>query len=234
MKLGTLNAWVTKQRDGRVSYDFGDGTKYVEANSYAERRILGLAKYFKGAHTFEEKCQVFNQVCDSIGEADKKLPLKDDGSLVIEDKTELATATISKLIDFFSEFEFEPNFRFINTLCYNCYSLSSAKAYVTTYFELTDNAYANAISDKMKSEEFKKIVDDFSQIAPSHKVNNRFKLYYGSAGTGKTTLAMKEAENCMVCHSAMLPSDLMEDFKFVDGKAEFIKIVSKGGDSDEQ
>ena len=25
----------------------------------------------------------------------------------------------------------------------------------------------------------------------------------------------------MVCHSAMLPSDLMEDFKFNDGKAEF-------------
>ena len=34
---------------------------------------------------------------------------------------------------------------------------------------------------------------------------------------------MLEAENnCMTCHSAMLPSDLMEDFKFVDGKAEFV------------
>ena len=45
----------------------------------------------------------------------------------------------------------------------------------------------------------------------------------GSAGTGKTTAGMQLSNNrCMVCHSAMLPSDLMEDFKFNEGKAEFI------------
>ncbi|MEG2273553.1 MAG: AAA family ATPase, partial [Acinetobacter sp.] len=41
-------------------------------------------------------------------------------------------------------------------------------------------------------------------------------------GTGKTTKAMQETDNyCMVCHSAMLPADLMEDFKFIDGNPSF-------------
>ena len=74
----------------------------------------------------------------------------------------------------------------------------------------------------MKSPEFNEIALELVNITPSTKINTRFKLYYGSAGTGKTTAAMKEADgNCMVCHSAMLPSDLMEDFKFEEGKAAF-------------
>ena len=74
----------------------------------------------------------------------------------------------------------------------------------------------------MKSPEFDDIALELVNITPSTKINTRFKLYYGSAGTGKTTAAMKEADgNCMVCHSAMLPSDLMEDFKFEEGKAAF-------------
>lgn len=85
-----------------------------------------------------------------------------------------------------------------------------------------NNVNTDAIKEKIKSQEFTQIISNFSKVIPSHQVNTRFKLYYGSAGCGKTTLAMKEADNnCMVCHSAMLPSDLMEDFKFVDGKADF-------------
>lgn len=131
-------------------------------------------------------------------------------------------ASIQKLINFFSEFEFEPNYRFLNTFTYCCSTdFQSAKDYITRYFELTDSSYTTTIIEKMKSQEFENILNEF-KVTPSHKVNNRFKLYYGAQGTGKTTQAMQESDNvCMVCHSAMLPSDLMEDFKFVDGKAQF-------------
>lgn len=73
----------------------------------------------------------------------------------------------------------------------------------------------------MTSDEFQDIIKMFN-IKPSSDINNRFKLYYGSQGTGKTTQAMLETDNNVIaCHSAMLPSDLMEDFTFTDGKAEF-------------
>ena len=129
--------------------------------------------------------------------------------------------TLKKFIDFFSEFSFEPNYRFVNTFSY-CNTIPEAVEYTTRYFELSDSPYTNSIIEKMKSPEFKEIALELVNITPSTKINTRFKLYYGSAGTGKTTAAMKEADgNCMVCHSAMLPSDLMEDFKFEEGKAAF-------------
>lgn len=139
------------------------------------------------------------------------------------DRLEVKT-TIQKIIDFFSEFQFEPNFRFINSFAYACkISSTSAKDYINNYFALTDSQFSEAISEKIKSSEFTAIVSSLKSIPISKKVNNRFKLYYGSQGTGKTTAAMKETDaNCMVCHSAMLPSDLMEDFKFIDGKATFV------------
>lgn len=137
--------------------------------------------------------------------------------------TETRKNAIENLINFFSEFDFEPNFRFVNTFArMTNIKRTRAKEYVANYFALIDSPYQTAISEKMKSLEFTQLCDIFATIKVENQINKRFKLYYGSQGTGKTTKAIEEAEgNCMVCHSAMLPSDLMEDFKFVDGKATF-------------
>lgn len=129
---------------------------------------------------------------------------------------------IDNMINFFSEFQFTPNFRFINTYCL----ASNKKAYIMNYMALSNNVYINEIQEKMKSEEFKRLDEYFRNIKPSKKINNRLKIYFGDQGTGKTTKAMKESNNVvMVCHSGMLPNDLMEDFKFEDGKATFKKSV---------
>lgn len=140
-----------------------------------------------------------------------------------EQKKLKLTSTLSKLISFFSEFNFEPNFRFVNTLTRTCAkSKYEAKDYIYNYFALTDNGYLNGILEKMKSAEFNDILDELTAASTNVVINKRFKLYYGSQGTGKTTQAMKEADNnVMLCHSALLPSDLMEDFKFDEGKAQF-------------
>lgn len=141
----------------------------------------------------------------------------------LTDPIEVTKEGLAKLIDFFTEFDFEPNFRFINTLS-KCLAKSnnSATDYITRYFELVDSPYAPDIAEKMKSAEFKQILKSVGSTAPTHSVNNRFKIYYGSAGTGKTTQAQKETDmRCVVCNNSMLPSDLMEDFVFVDGKATF-------------
>lgn len=137
----------------------------------------------------------------------------------------IVKSALESLINFFTEFKFEPNFRFVNTFCWQLTSgKDEAKSYIRNYFKLTDNFDANSISEKIDSAEFDSICAQLKDVTPAKKINGRFKLYYGSAGTGKTTAMNDESfGNNVVCHSAMLPSDLMEDFAFDDGKAGFHK-----------
>lgn len=131
---------------------------------------------------------------------------------------------IKKLMDFFTEFSFIPSFRFTNTFAFKCANdEKEARTYVANYFALMDSSYQKEVVHKIESAEFSDIVESFKQYGePTSTINTRFKIYYGSAGTGKTTLAQTESDNrCIVCNSSMLPSDLMEDFIFKDGNPDF-------------
>lgn len=145
-------------------------------------------------------------------------------SAPVRDPKEILLEGISKLMNFFSEFSFTPSFRFTNTFAFMaCQSQKSAREYVRNYFALMDSSYVKEVEQKIKSTEFGQIVKDIAQYgAPTNHINTRFKVYYGSAGTGKTTLAQIESDNrCIVCNSSMLPADLMEDFIFKDGQPDF-------------
>ena len=131
---------------------------------------------------------------------------------------------IRRLMDFFTEFSFTPSFRFTNTFAFMAAKgKTDAMDYVRNYFALMDSSYVNEVEQKIKSAEFNRIIDDIAQYGePATHINSRIKIYFGSAGTGKTTLAQEEADNrCIVCNSSMLPSDLMEDFIFRDGNPDF-------------
>ena len=150
----------------------------------------------------------------SVAEAEKVEPTP----------TEYLQSALQRLMDFFKEFEFEPNFRFVNTLAWMLTKKkkSCATDYIASYFELIDSPYKNEVSAKIKSKEFKAILADMSKVAPTKTVNERFKLYYGSQGTGKTTIGQTESDGrCIVCNASMLPADLMEDFIFDEGKPSF-------------
>lgn len=140
------------------------------------------------------------------------------------DSKEVLLNAIGRMMDFFTEFSFTPSFRFTNTFAYMaCESQKSARDYVRNYFALMDSSYQKEVAQKIKSAEFTQIIKDIAQYGePSTRINTRFKVYYGSAGTGKTTIAQTESDNrCIVCNSSMLPSDLMEDFIFKDGNPDF-------------
>lgn len=140
------------------------------------------------------------------------------------DPKEILLEGIQHLMDFFSEFSFTPSFRFANTFAFMaCKSKKAAIEYVSNYFALMDSSYIKEVVEKVKSAEFSQIVESIAQYgAPASHINNRFKVYFGPAGTGKTTIAQEESENrCIVCNSSMLPSDLMEDFVFTDGNPDF-------------
>ena len=142
----------------------------------------------------------------------------------VRDPKEVLFEGIKHLMDFFSEFSFTPSFRFTNTFAYMaCMGEQQATDYVNNYFALMDSSYVKEVGQKVKSAEFKQIIKDIAQYgAPTTHINTRFKVYFGPAGTGKTTIAQEESNNrCIVCNSSMLPSDLMEDFIFKDGNPDF-------------
>lgn len=144
----------------------------------------------------------------------------DDTSVI----TPNAETGVSELMNFFSEFQFEPNFRFLNTLIrtLNKSGEKKGKEYIYNYFALSDSPYKQEIDAKMKSPEFKSILTHLSAANTNKQINTRFKIYYGPQGTGKTFTATKEADNrCIICNSSMLPADLMEDFGFDEGNPNF-------------
>lgn len=218
MKLGTSNYYITFKKQGTELWSNLYREWSIVTDQIEKENITDLYKVFT-KRSIDESAKM--EALAKFLEANN-ISVAPETKVII-DRLSVQT-TIQSIIDFFSEFEFEPNFRFINSFAYACnVSASEAKSYVVNYFELTDSPYTNSIVEKMKSVEFEVITNDLANIVPTHKVNNRFKLYYGSQGTGKTTQALKETEgNCMVCHSAMLPSDLMEDFKFDNGQATFV------------
>ena len=215
---------IVKNKKGEWWFNFANQSKdWIEAKDYdikvlayrlykiqCARRYTQLAKDTASKVYYD---QLLQNVYNVKTEETKEKTVVNEPS-----QEEIATSVCERLINFFSEFSFEPNFRFINTLT----RTDKPKIYVCNYFNLTDNSYTMNIREKMKSVEFNNILTDIKKLTITKQINKRFKLYYGSQGTGKTTQAMLEADNnVMVCHSAMLPSDLMEDFKFNDGKAEF-------------
>jgi hypothetical protein len=136
---------------------------------------------------------------------------------------QLCEQGLKQLINFFTEFEFTPNFRFVNTFARLLAEKQSlAEEYVYNYFRLVDNNYFNEVKAKMKSDEWKQTCSLIKELAPNSAINQRFKVYFGSAGTGKTTLAQEESQGrCVICNNSMLPSDIMEDFVFVNGQPSF-------------
>ena len=136
----------------------------------------------------------------------------------VVDKT-IVKEAMNKLIHFFSEFGYAPSIRFVNTLIRS----EKPAEYVMNYFTIQDHAYSKEIADKIKSPEWKSIIDTLKATKTEKSINTRMKLYYGAPGSGKTTKALSESNKCIVCSSDMLPADLMQNFAFSDGKAEFQK-----------
>lgn len=122
-----------------------------------------------------------------------------------------------RIISFFSEFDYKPSYRFVNTLALS----KDRQSYVRNYFMIQDHADVEEINEKIKSTEFTKICNDLNECKPSSKINSRLEIFFGDPGAGKTTLAYKMSERKIVCSSEMLPDALMQIFDFDEGKAKF-------------
>lgn len=140
-----------------------------------------------------------------------------------------SNSIFSNLLNFFNDFNFTPSFRFINTLV----NLKN-EAYIGNYFALMNSPYAEDVRAKVASIEFQELEKKLFNMVPTKKINNRFSIYFGTQGTGKTTRALEETDNCcVICNSSMSPAEIMEDFVFDEGKptfqwSEFARAMMEG------
>lgn len=219
--------YINKKRTGEIVTNAPDGKERNLVGTPMQWEAIRLMytlrsrKYVNEATKTARAMEFVGKLASSLGlETAVSKEEKDEEARAKEamEKQALRKDVTQKLMNFFSEFEFEPSYRFLNSLA----NAKDKKAYVANYFELSGNPYTNSVIEKMRSMEFANILKDIDNMGTQGVTNKRFKLYYGSQGTGKTTLAMKEAEgNVMVCHNGIQPDALMKDFDFVDGKATF-------------
>lgn len=149
------------------------------------------------------------------------------------EKARLETA--NGFIKFFIQYNFNPSVRFSNTLYFKLWQegIKAGKKYTENYFTLCNSPYATDVKEKIKSPEYDMLLKKIMllKVDSKNRVNQRLKIYFGPAGTGKTTKAIEEAANdaVVVCHSSVLPQDIFEDFDFKDGKPTFKGSVLKEG-----
>lgn len=139
---------------------------------------------------------------------------------------------------FFSEFSLKPQNRFINQLIRLSMSKNNTKLsqeYASNYARLIDSYDSESIRNKVKSSEFKELIKYLGEIATKYfnetntqlkQINNRLEIFFGPAGSGKTTEAINSHPDAavMVCYGGLLPDELFRTFDFED---EFGKPVFK-------
>ena len=136
------------------------------------------------------------------------------------DELEFLEDAVGKYTSFIMDFDMEPSARNINCFAYACKSgFNEAKKYLINRIKIV-GGNSDLANRKVMSTEFKDIVNRFRVVELNgNLINKRLKIYFGAPGSGKTTEALKEANNnCIICNSSMLPCDLIEDFKLKDGK----------------
>lgn len=124
---------------------------------------------------------------------------------------------VKDLQKFFSEFKFNPATRFVNTFARQP-NIAAAREYLACYVKLINNSDSADIIEKSKSVEFSTVTTALLAYPPEKKINNRLDIYFGDAGTGKTTQAIAEYPEASIvpCNSSMLPDELMRVFDFND------------------
>ena len=217
---------ITKRSTDGAFYGEKDNAPYIIERTHADYNVYDGFYNVMRSTAYADRPRVFRELLDNnrypsifggiAEENHAPAPAPDPKKTLMEG--------IRHLMDFFTEFSFTPSFRFTNTFAYMaCKGKQDAIDYVCNYFALMDSSYIKEVEQKVKSAEFGQIIKDIAQYGePTSHINTRFKVYFGPAGTGKTTIAQEESENrCIVCNSSMLPSDLMEDFIFKDGNPDF-------------
>ena len=225
MEIG-INSDITKKKSGVIELTYKNMT--FDSVNYDKASLERLYAIIARANRQDREKILVKALQEDPNLAPINEALANSGIDLENEKPDVKRG-LEHLMNFFKDFQFDANFRFVNTFIRHLMvSEKAAKDYVYNYFALTDSPYINEVNGKLKSEEFKSILHDLSLTSTEKKINTRFKLYYGSQCTGKSYTAQKEADGrCVICNNGILPNDLMEDFAFDDGKPTFNGSILK-------
>ena len=134
-----------------------------------------------------------------------------------------ALNVFNRLKDFFSEFRVAPSLRFASSLSVQ----ENPVEFTRCYFEVQNHPCYKVIAEKIKSAEYKTLCEELKALT-FERINSRITIFYGDAGTGKTTKALELAKSSgylMACSTDMQPQNLLYDFELVNGQPVFIPTV---------
>ena len=142
-------------------------------------------------------------------------------------KEELKVA-FQKAWDFFSEFNFHPKDRMLDTLSH-CKTYEKAKMYVRSYFALCNHPERNGVAEKIKSDEFRSVWKAIRKFECPDWVNKRLEIFWGEPSGGKSTAARERYPNAkrFKVGPSMTDDELIQVFDFTDetGKPHFYDSV---------
>lgn len=119
---------------------------------------------------------------------------KPEGGKLTSQQMAYANAVAQKVKTFCKDFEFDPDPRLINSLRH-CGTAEEAGVMVVDSMELIGmpEEILQRAAPKFQSAEWRGIFADMRKCPTSHgKINQRLAIYYGPAGTGKTTKAIAD------------------------------------------
>ena len=136
----------------------------------------------------------------------------------------LTTDAVAKsIITFCKDFSFDINPRIINTMFY--IDKKEINGYLVNCMELMgfDESLLELARKKFTSPEWKQIVSNLKNLTPTRpNMNKRLVVFYGPAGTGKTTKAVQEygildenglAKNRVVASASADPDEMFTHFE---------------------
>ena len=124
-------------------------------------------------------------------------------------------SSLKEFRNFFKEFEYEPDPRTLNTIAHIEGAEGKAKFILASAkVEGRDEEIVASMASKMTSAEFKAMADRQDAIAKGDAINKRLVIYFGSAGTGKTTKAMADnpTAEVIIGSASQDPDDLFSRF----------------------
>lgn len=143
---------------------------------------------------------------------DEETPKADAVTSLTKEQMANADKVAKQIMTFCKDFEFKPDPRLINSLRY-CKNAQEAGEMIANSMELIGmpDEILSTAAPKFSSREWAEIFSGLKACPTSHgKINNRLEIYYGPAGTGKTTLAEKTYKGCkkIVASATQDPSEL--------------------------
>lgn len=127
---------------------------------------------------------------------------------------------IEELQNTMLQFDTSVSPRMVSTMLHH----SNPEAYLYGYLKLTGRE-CDDFMKKTQSQEWRRMMNKLKSANPK-RINKRLAIYFGPAGGGKTTAALREASKKIGMHKDMTAKELMFDFTFDDnGNAQFSKSV---------